>query len=226
MPTFIQTTYGFGTGNGLKALVYGPPSSGKTESLSTLPNPLILSVEGGLLTLRKKNIPFITVPNYAALQYFTGWLTQSREGMMFDVGIDSLSEIAELILLEEEAKTKDGRMAYREMGKKVTELVRFYRDLPNRNVVMTAKQDWEKDEVTGGMHNRPSMPGKKIATDLPYFFDEVFQANRFPVQNGKDQFAFRTKPDTLNIAKDRSGVLDDWELPDFNSILHKINSKG
>ena len=225
-PAFVQSTNSFNVKNGVKCLVYGMPSAGKTELLSTLPNPIILSHEGGLLTLRKKNIPFIKIEGMASLQYYTKWLTETREGQSFtSIAFDSLTEIAEVCLQEKEATIKDGRATYKEMGKQIEDLIRFYRDLPGRNVVFTAQQEWEKDEVSGLMHNRPAMPGKKLTGRLPYFFDEVFQAVRFNVPNGPDQFGLRTKPDQANIAKDRSGVLDEWERPDMMNILNKISAK-
>ena len=51
------------TANGLKVLVYGQAGAGKTTLIKTLPKPLILSAEGGLLSLRKENLPFIEIKN-------------------------------------------------------------------------------------------------------------------------------------------------------------------
>ncbi len=47
--------------NGVKVLVYGAAGAGKTSLIKTLPNPVVLSAEGGLLSISDADIPFIEV---------------------------------------------------------------------------------------------------------------------------------------------------------------------
>ena len=44
---------------GLKVLVYGQAGCGKTTLSKTLPTPVVLSAEGGLLSLKDDNIPYL-----------------------------------------------------------------------------------------------------------------------------------------------------------------------
>jgi len=42
--------------NGVKMLVYGAAGSGKTTLVKTLPNVIVLSAEGGLLSIQDTNL--------------------------------------------------------------------------------------------------------------------------------------------------------------------------
>jgi len=47
--------------NGVKILVYGQAGSGKTSLIRTLPNPLVLSAEAGLLSIQDADLPYIEI---------------------------------------------------------------------------------------------------------------------------------------------------------------------
>ena len=53
---------------GIKMLVYGAAGTGKTCLIPTLPSPVILSAEGGLLSISDHNIPFIEVKSMDTLR--------------------------------------------------------------------------------------------------------------------------------------------------------------
>jgi hypothetical protein len=59
------------------------------------------------------------------------------------------------------------------MAETMIELVKAFRDLPGRNVVMTAKVERQTDELSGAVLLTPSCPGAQLATKLPYLFDEL-----------------------------------------------------
>jgi hypothetical protein len=42
---------------GVKAIVYGPPGSGKTPVINTAPRPVMLVCEPGLLSMRTSTVP-------------------------------------------------------------------------------------------------------------------------------------------------------------------------
>jgi len=137
------------------------------------------------------------------------------------VCIDSISEIAEVVLNAEKKLTKDPRKAYMEMADQMTALVRAFRDLP-KNVYMAAKQDKAKDEVTGGFIYGPSAPGQKLAASLPYFFDFVLVLHNWKDAEGNIQSALQTQRDAQYDAKDRSGKLDLSEPASLQHIRNKI----
>jgi ABC-type ATPase involved in cell division len=54
--------------NGVKLLVYGQAGAGKTTLIKTLPNPIVLSAEGGLLSIQDADLPFIEISTIATLR--------------------------------------------------------------------------------------------------------------------------------------------------------------
>ena len=209
----------------VKVLVYGQAGAGKTTALATTPSPIILSAEAGLLSLAEADVPYIEVASLAAIGEAYEWLTGSEEGRQYGtVCLDSLSEIAEVVLSEERAKTKDPRQAYGAMADQMQTLIRMFRDLPGRNVVMTSKLEKVQDQ-DGRLLWGPSMPGAKTGQALPYFFDEVLALQVHKDEEGQAQRAFLTQGDGAWIAKDRSGKLDVWEPADLGAIFQKIGGR-
>lgn len=226
MQVVLQSTASVGVNNGIKCLVYGPPKVGKTRLLATAPNPVIFSAEGGLLSLRTYNLPFAEVRSIADLHAYYQWALYSHEARQFaTIGLDSISEIIEQLLETEKGKTRDPRKAYGEIVTQGLQLIRGFRDLPGRNVVLIAKQDYSKDEGTGLMYWGPSFPGQKLGPAVPYYPDEIFQYCVFQNPQTKQRIeALRCWPDQNNIAGDRSGALDEFEQPNLANIFAKIAS--
>lgn len=219
----LVSTAQAGTIHGVKIIVYGRAGVGKTRMIRTAPNPVILSAENGLLSLRKFNLPVWIINSLADLHMAYQWAWQSAEAQQFEtVCLDSVSEIAEVVLAAEKAKSKDGRAAYGQTNDQILQLFRAFRNLPNKHVYFTAKQEWDKDEQSGLMLNRPQMPGKTLTVAIPYMFDEIFQLVVSRDQKGQEISALRCRPDHQNEAKDRSGTLAEWEPPDLNHIFGKI----
>ena len=208
--------------NSIKLLVYGQAGAGKTSLIPTMPNPVILSAEGGLLSIRDSNIPFVEIDGMDTLREAYEWLTNSDEAKAFEsIALDSISEIGEVCLAAEKAKGGDVRKAYGEMQTTMAEVVRSFRDLPGRHVLFTAKLDKTQDEM-GRMLYSPSMPGQKTGQALPYFFDLVLAQRVEKDSDGNIQRALMCQSDGLWQAKDRSGKLDAWEAPDLGAIIEKI----
>lgn len=206
----------------IKLLVYGQAGAGKTSLIPTLPNPVVLSAEGGLMSIQDADIPFIEIKSMADLKEAYAFLTESDEGQAFkSVCLDSISEIAEVVLNHEKKATKDPRQAYGAMQEQMADVIRAFRDLPNRHVYMTAKLEKTQDEM-GRVLYSPSMPGNKTGQQLPYFFDEVLALRVEKDSEGVSQRALMCDSDGLWLAKDRSGKLDQWEAPDLGEIIRKI----
>lgn len=208
--------------NGVKLLVYGQAGAGKTSLIPTLPNPIVLSAEGGLLSIRDANVPYIEVSSMSDIQEAYKWLTESDEAKQFEsVALDSISEIGEVVLNYERKQTKDPRQAYGAMAEQVADLIRAFRDLSGKNVYFSAKLDKSQDEM-GRILYAPSMPGNKTGQSLPFFFDEVLALRIEKDADGNIQRALMCESDGLWVAKDRSGKLDAWESPDLGLIINKI----
>jgi phage nucleotide-binding protein len=206
----------------VKMVVYGAPGVGKTTLIATLPSPIILSAEAGLLSIAGADLPYIEIADIGSLEEAHAWLMGSKEAQQFEsVALDSISEIAEICLADEMTKTKDGRKAYGEMGIKMNTMLRKFRDLPV-HVYMSAKMERVQDE-SGRMLYGPMMPGGKLANQLPYLFDEIFAYRITTAADGTVTRWLQTQPDESWTAKDRSrGALDVGEWPNLGDIIEKI----
>jgi len=210
------------TAQAVKLLVYGQAGAGKTSLIPTLPKPVILSAEGGLLSIADTNLPFIEITSIDDLREAYKWLTSSTEAAEFEsVALDSISEIAEVVLNAEKKINKDPRAAYGAMQEQMADIIRGFRDLPGKHVYMSAKLEKTQDEM-GRVLYAPSMPGNKTGQSLPYFFDEVLALRVEKDAEGNTRRALMTDGDGLWLAKDRSGKLEVWEDADLGEIIKKI----
>jgi len=210
------------TAQAVKLLVYGQAGAGKTSLIPTLPTPIILSAEGGLLSIADTNLPFIEITSMQELKEAYQWLTGSAEAAEFEsVALDSISEIAEVVLNAEKKINKDPRAAYGAMQEQMADIIRGFRDLPGKHVYMSAKLEKTQDEM-GRVLYAPSMPGNKTGQSLPYFFDEVLALRVEKDAEGFTRRALMTDGDGLWLAKDRSGKLEVWEDADLGEIIKKI----
>jgi|TARA_R110000868_G_scaffold363004_2_gene625243 phage nucleotide-binding protein len=208
--------------NGVKLLVYGNAGSGKTSLIPTLPNPVVLSAEGGLLSIADADLPFVEVSSYDTLMEAYRWVIESDEAKQFEsIALDSISEIAEVVLNHEKKIAKDPRQAYGSMQEQMADIIRAFRDIPGKHIYFTAKCEKATDE-SGRILYAPSMPGNKTGQQLPYFFDEVLALRVEKDAEGVAQRALMCDSDGVWQAKDRSGKLDGWEAPDLGAIIAKI----
>lgn len=218
MAISLKTT-GSLSANGVKLLVYGQAGAGKTSLIKTLPSPIVLSAEGGLLSIQDADLPFIEITSMETLKEAYVWLTETTDYK--SVALDSISEIAEVCLNYEKKINKDPRAAYGAMQEQMADIIRAFRDLPGLHVYMSAKLEKTQDEM-GRILYAPSMPGNKTGQSLPYFFDEVLALRIEKDADGNTQRALMCDSDGLWSAKDRSGKLSAWEAPDLGAIIAKI----
>ena len=207
--------------HGVKLLVYGQAGAGKTTLIKTLPKPIILSAEGGMLSLAGEDIPVIVINSMDDLKEAYRFIVGEEGAAFQSVALDSISEIAEVVLNTAKKNAKDPRQAYGEMADQVTDLIRAFRDLPGKHVFFTAKLEKMQDE-TGRILYGPGMPGNKTGQALPYFFDEVLALRVEKNTEGENVRALMCDTDGLWQAKDRSGKLARWEEADLGNIIKKI----
>lgn len=211
--------------NGVKILVYGASGAGKTTLIPTLPNPVILSAESGLLSLKGTDLPVIEIDSMEKLREAYEWLTKSDEGKSFDsIALDSISEIAEVVLADAKKAANDPRQAYGKLADEMGEIVRAFRDIPGKNVYFSAKMEKSSDEM-GRVMYAPMMPGQKVGQGLPYFFDFVFalRVEKDP-ESGEAFRALMTQSDGLWTAKSRGYELSAWEIPNLGEIIRKVTA--
>lgn len=213
----IKSTKG-GKASNVKALVYGQSGVGKTTLIRTLPNPIILSAESGLLSLAGEDLPFIEVKTMEELREAYAFVASSDYDT---VALDSISEIAEICLSAEKKKTKDGRAAYGMLNEIISDLIRAFRDIPGKNVFFIAKAEKETDQ-DGKILWGPSMPGKTLSNGLAYHFDLVLALRAEKNAEGQTVRALMTETDGLWQAKARGFKLNPWEAPDLGAVIEKV----
>jgi len=209
--------------DGIKCLVHGPAGAGKTTLCSTTgESTIIISAEAGLLSLRGFDIPVIEVKSLEEL-YEAYAFVSGEQGAQFSwVCLDSISEIAEVVLNYEKKNNKDPRAAYGLLAEKMTDLIRAFRDLPGKNVLFLCKQEKVKDEQSGAILYGPSMPGNQLKNGLSYFFDEVLALRVEKDAEGQPTRWLQAQRDYNYESKDRSGALEMFEPPSIAGIAAKI----
>lgn len=222
----LTTTDQFSLENGIKMLVYGKPGVGKTRLAATAPEAadgkcIIISAEGGLLSLRHVKIPAIEIKTLDDLNKAHDYLIGPAGDQYWTIIIDSISDIAEKVLANAKAGTKDGRQAYGILADQMWETVRSFRDIRGKHVVMIAKAEYVKDDATGITRWSPSMPGRRLTQGLAYYFDIVGHLGNYKGAGG-EHTSLQFHQDRQYEAKDRSGSLDFFEYPDLLSIFNKI----
>ena len=216
--------------NGVKAFIYGMAGVGKTPLVLTLPgHGLVVNAEAGLLSLMNRDsagsFDVVNVTSIQDMQEVHRLLKGGTTNYAW-VFIDSISEIAEVLIAEEKQKTKDPRQAYGALMDRMSALLRAFRDLP-MDVVCIGKAQRVREEDTGRTTVEILIPGSKIGASIPYMFDEVFyQFTHVDKETGITATWLQTKSDNKVVCRDRSGRLDDFEAPNLGDILTKIKSSA
>lgn len=235
--------------NRMAVLVIGPAGIGKTSLLRTVcgqyydtatgqwhtyegiePEKVcVLSAESGLLCVRDL-VQAGTVEGFEI-----GSLQEFQEAQRMCVSeefkargyrwifIDSLTEIASRCAEAMQAKypgKNDSFKMWGEYNAVMTDIIKAFRDLQDYNVVFTCLEGVDKDEYNA-RHLVPDISGSGLKNRLTSYFDEVFHMERRKLEDGTMQTIFSTASPT-GLAKDRSGKLAAFEMPNLLGIQHKI----
>jgi hypothetical protein len=204
---------------GCKVCCYGPPGSGKTPLLNSASRPLLLACEPGLLSMRGSTIPTYTAFEPKRIDEFFEWVISSNEVNNFDtIGIDSVSEMASIYLIEALKKNKHGMAAYGDMAEAVEKQLRRIYFMKNKHVYAIAKQ-----ELIEGS-KRPYMPGRYLPVSLPHLFDFILHLDIQNVPGVGQVKAFRCNGDMTTMARARTGNLNDFEPPNLSQLFQKAMS--
>lgn len=219
----IRRTGDANYGRYIKALIAGPPGSGKTLISSTFPNPFYASAEGGLMSIADRQIPYAEITSSTDLLAVKTMMDQdpiTREKLLgFPVDtivIDTIDEIQRLLIRERLDEQKKEAMQLQDwgwIGEQMSSIVRGFRNL-SMNVIFTVHVKEQQDGDTGRVWIEPGLQGaiaKQIpgAVDLALFLKSTTVA---AVENGQAVRKFVrllvTQPDVQHDwIKDRSGKL-------------------
>ncbi len=148
------------------------------------------------MSLSGSDIPFIEIGSMDELREAFTWCLNSDEAKQFEtIALDSISEVAEVVLAAEKANSKDPRQAYGALQDQMNNIIRGFRDLP-KHIYMSAKVEKVQDEE-GRLIYGPSMPGAKLAQQMPYFFDEFMALRVEKDEEGKTMRMLQTDGDGL-----------------------------
>lgn len=219
---------------GVKATIFGGPGSGKTPLINTTPRPVLLVTEPGMLSMRTSSIPAWEAYTPALVTEFFDWFMKSKESANFDtLAIDSISNIAEIVLIDELIKTKHGLKAYGNMSERVMKICNDLYYMQQKHIVMIAKQtqveNGKQTILQGGeivyepiMQKRPFFPGKDLNVKIPHLFDNVMHLAEASIPGQpKPVRALRTKEIAEVFARDRLGNLNELEPPDLSALFTK-----
>lgn len=213
--------------NGVKCIVFGGAGVGKTRLCATAPRPIIISAEEGLLSLTDVDCAFIEIKSLKDLDEAYRYLKNSPD---YDtICLDSLSEIAEVLISELKPQFKDGRQAYMALADAMIPMLKRFRDIKGKNTVFTCKKIDIKDEESGNVTTELFLPGNVLSNQIPYLVDELFYMD---VDRTGIPF-LQTKPNRKVFAKDRSGALDvkgefakdKDSVPNLTELFKKISDK-
>ena len=193
--------------DGVKVLLYANSGFGKTTQLGTLEGKtLILSAESGLLVLKDKDIDVIDITSIQTLGEVYVALA-SGELVYDNIGLDSLTEIGEMIvseLLEDEyySDPSNAFVLWKEYSKRMMNICKKFRDLKGVNVILTSL--CEPVEANGTMRYLPQIPAKKVQTKLVSLFDEVY----YGTMDKDGKRIVHTRSSNIFDAKSRANVAD------------------
>lgn len=211
---------------GVKCIVYGGPGVGKTRLCATAPKPIIISAEQGLLSLSEVNCDYIEIKS---LDDLNSAYNQLKGSDYKTICLDSLAEIAEVLVLELKPQFKDGRQAYMALADAMIPMLKKFRDMKGKNTVFTCKKIDVKDEESGAVTTELFLPGNVLPNQIPYIVDELFY-----MDVSREGIPWlQTKPTRKAFAKDRSGALnpageyakDKNSVPDLSVLFEKIRAK-
>ena len=206
------------------ALIAAESGVGKTYQAKFLPEgeTLIISAEAGLLCLKGTNIDVCEINTMKDLEDVYVELAKGTKYKY--IFIDSVTEIAEKLLSDMKKMTEYSDRSkmfvlYGDYASKLTDMLKAFRDLQAYSVIMTCLTAKEKDGLQ--MIDALQMPGQKVASAIRSWFDLVLHLQTFD-KDGVRHRAFITDNLISPLAKDRSGMLDQYEEANIANVIKKV----
>ena len=205
---------------GVKSVIYGPAGSAKTPTINTAPRPVLLATEPGLLSMRNSNVPTWIAPTTAKIDEFMKWFEGSTEAKNYDtLAIDSVSQMCDIALGEAAKKHRHGLQQYGEMADYIMPYMERLYFMKGKHMFLIAK---EETEATG--FKRPYFPGKVLPVQIPHRYDCILRLAKANIPGVGEQLAFQCNGGYDTMARNRFGILADFEPPNFGDLVKKALS--
>lgn len=197
----------------IKMLVYGLPGTGKTYFSATSPNPLIIDIENGTLSLaRHEETKDTSILQYKSLQQLELLIKELQAGRLSQfetIVIDSFSELQNRVL---DSALSGSSNPYLPTGPDYNVNTNTLRSIASRifdldrNIIITAHVKEEHDQNTGRINVRPDLT-PKLSNSLVRIFDIIGYMTMIRDKKDKELITRRiTFSSTDNIiAKSRIG---------------------
>jgi hypothetical protein len=174
----------------IKALMAGPPGSGKTRSASTWPDPLYADIEGRLLSVRDRDVNRVKIDTVAEMEELKVLLDQTPEIRRRMLGadvktlvIDTVDELARMIIKERlrAEKIETFRMAdWGWFGDQLRGILRGYRNIEDLNVLFNCHVKATEDSETGRVEKKPDIQGS-VGNEIAAYVDQALLLVARPV---------------------------------------------
>lgn len=215
----VFSTRDAGKYSGASILLYGQAGIGKTTALASLPKPIILSAEAGLLPLQGHDLSFAKIGSLDDVRKAFKWLSDPENSERFEtLVIDSISEVCDMAYKDSKDRVGDEVVKlYPDMRSTVATLLRSFKTLP-MHFVCTCRETVK--ELRKGKQLAPTVVGNKLADDLPHVFDLVLH---YTIDSDNNRVVY-TNSKSGSVAKDRTGKLPSV-ISDTDGFLGKIIDK-
>lgn len=201
-------------------MLYGKHGSGKTPLSVTAPNPIIIDLDDGLLSVADQDIPTLEVRNFSDLEEAYDFC-KGKKGKKFDtIILDGGHELVDVVLeaLKADPETKDKRQAYMAVAEVTKFWIRRFRDLKKHFVFTSIAEIIEIGETE---KYRVYFAGNVLKKEVPGMFNEIFCLH-YSDEEEEEKKVLQCRECPDYDARDRSNTLKKFEKKDLTYIINKI----
>ena len=216
--------------NSPKIIVFGDPDCGKTRLIPTAPNPLIISAESGLISIRGTGLKVWEIENFKEIQNEV--LPYLKTQTEFEtICFDTLTDICEKALVHHsKGESKDGNKKHGQAvyGEALTDLVDVLtqiRNLPSNVYMICRNQFRQYGQKGSGERWGPQSIGQQLPQSLPFFFSGCFFMQNFLNEETNQMQPYLLTKNVNNpqyMVRDRTGKLEEWEPANLQYIFNKL----
>jgi hypothetical protein len=226
----------------LKVLVYGGSGTGKTTFASTFPKPFFFDFDGGMLSVRGKDVEYESYVDKSMLcpdayNRFSSQLDNMSSALagghlpFQTVVLDSITTLQEAMLrdIQKTNKTLGKQTTLQEWGILVGKMEDILYRITSLNVHMVAiaHEQIIQDELTSEIVVLPLIVGKKLPDRIALWFDEVYHARVDRGIGGRPSYQVMTVADRKYKAKSRLNCFDVVETGfTFQKMIDKLALAG